>query len=65
MSVSAHQRSVPIETVNPRDTSVTCRKCGQTNREFRDGVDFECTRCGYEVHADVNAGINLAGKLEI
>lgn len=55
---------IPVETVSPRNTSVTCRKCGQTNREYRDGDEFACTRCGYEVHADVNAAINIAQATE-
>lgn len=51
---------IPIEMVDPRNTSVTCRKCGQTTPEFRDGSDFSCRWCGYEIHADVNAAINIA-----
>lgn len=53
---------IPIVTVDPRDTSTTCRKCGQTDSEYRNGVEFSCRRCGYEVHADVNAAINIAGR---
>ena len=60
IAYKATAEGIPVETVNPRNTSVTCRKCGQTNREYRDGDKFACTRCGYEVHADVNAAINIA-----
>ena len=60
IAYKATAEGIPVETVNPRNTSVTCRKCGQTNREYRNGDEFECTRCGYEVHADVNAAINIA-----
>ena len=60
IAYKATAEGVPVETVNPRNTSVTCRKCGQTNREYRNGDEFACTRCGYEVHADVNAAINIA-----
>jgi len=60
IAYKAKAEGIPVETVNPRNTSVTCRKCGQTNREYRDGDEFSCTRCGYEVHADVNAAINIA-----
>jgi len=60
IAYKATAEGIPVETVNPRNTSVTCRKCGQTNREYRDGDEFACTRCGYEVHADVNAAINIA-----
>jgi IS605 OrfB family transposase len=60
IAYKAQAEGIPVEAVNPRNTSITCRKCGQTNREYRDGADFECSRCGYEVHADVNAAVNIA-----
>lgn len=60
IAYKARAEGIPVETVNPRDTSITCRKCGQATPEFRDGADFSCRRCGYEVHADVNAAINIA-----
>lgn len=37
-----------------------CRECGETNPQFRDGDDFGCWECGYEVHTDLNAAINIA-----
>lgn len=51
---------IPVTKVDPRNTSITCRKCGQSTPEFRNGNDFHCRRCGYQVHADVNAAINIA-----
>lgn len=60
IAYKATAEGIPVETVEPRNTSVTCRKCGQTNRENRNGDLFSCSRCGYEVHADVNAAINIA-----
>jgi IS605 OrfB family transposase len=56
----ATEAGVPVQFVNPQYTSTTCRKCGQTAREYRDGREFACRRCGYEVHADVNAALNIA-----
>jgi IS605 OrfB family transposase len=58
----ATAEGIPVETVDPKDTSITCRKCGQATPEFRDGTEFSCRRCGYEVHADVNAAINIAKR---
>jgi IS605 OrfB family transposase len=55
----AKSEEIPVEVVNPRATSITCRKCGDTNRQYRRGDDFSCS-CGYQVHADVNAAINIA-----
>lgn len=60
IAYKATAEGIPVETVNPRDTSITCRKCGQAVLEFRDGADFACRVCGYEVHADVNGAINIA-----
>ena len=51
---------IPVKMVDPTNTSVTCRHCGQVDRASREGVEFHCERCGYEVHADVNAAINIA-----
>lgn len=56
----ATEAGLPVEKVDPRNTSVTCRKCGTTNPAMRDGDEFGCWDCGYEVHADVNAAINIA-----
>lgn len=62
IAYKAKAADVPVESVNPQNTSVTCRQCGQTNRGYREGSEFVCTRCGYEVHADVNAAINIANR---
>jgi IS605 OrfB family transposase len=60
IAYKATEAKLPVEAVNPAKTSITCRKCGETNPQFRDGDDFSCWNCGYEVHADVNASINIA-----
>lgn len=62
IAYKATAEGIPVVSVDPAHTSVTCRQCGQTNREYRDGDEFYCTRCGYQVHADVNAAINIAQK---
>lgn len=60
LAYKATEAGIPAEVIDPAETSITCRKCGATNPAFRDGDDFECWECGYEVHADVNAAINIA-----
>ena len=30
-----------------------------TSKESRDGERFRCTTCGFEIHADKNAGLNI------
>jgi IS605 OrfB family transposase len=60
LAYKATEAGLPVEAINPAETSITCRKCGETNPAFRNGDDFECWTCGYEVHADVNAAMNIA-----
>lgn len=60
LAYKATEAGVPAEAIDPAQTSITCRKCEATNPEFREKDDFECWNCGYEVHADVNAAINIA-----
>ncbi len=62
IAYKAAAEGIPVSVVDPRNTSITCRKCEQTNPEYRRGDAFACTRCGYEVHADVNAAINIAQR---
>lgn len=51
---------VPVRYINPENTSKECNECGHIEGDNRHGVHFECVNCGYEVHADVNAAINIA-----
>lgn len=49
---------IPVTFVDPAGTSRECNRCGQEG--VREGSGFTCRRCDYEVHADVNAAINIA-----
>lgn len=60
----ATERSLPVVFVDPVGTSITCRQCDHTSSENRNGTEFSCTQCGYEVHADVNAAINIATSFD-
>lgn len=60
IAYKAREKRLPVTTVDPEYTSMTCRKCDVTNPQSRDGIHFECVNCGYEVNADVNAAMNLA-----
>lgn len=53
--------SVAFEKVPAAYTSKTCRKCGAIG--IRNRHNFRCERCGYQGHADHNAGSNLANWL--
>lgn len=56
----AEMAGIPVQFVDPYGTSQTCNRC--EDWQERDGDRFYCASCGYEVHADVNAAINIALK---
>lgn len=49
-------------SIDPKFTSQQCSKCGHIDKESRDGINFKCTKCGFQLNADVNAAKNLATK---
>jgi putative transposase len=53
----ARLQGVEVVLVDPRYTSKTCSKCGTLGE--RNDKKFECIRCGYVDHADVNASFNI------
>lgn len=58
----AQEEGIPVGIVDPRDTSRECRHCGTVSEASRTDREFHCIDCGYEVHADVNAAINIAQR---
>ena len=60
ITYKATDEGIPVEYVDPAGTSITCRHCGQTDPFARDGTEFYCGRCDYEVHSDINGAINIA-----
>ena len=60
IAYKAEQNGIPVERVDASYTSQMCRKCGNRDAEQRDGDRFYCPNCGYEIHADVNAAMNIA-----
>lgn len=45
--------------VDPRNTSRGCSRCGYVSKSNRHRHSFECGACGYRVHADLNAALNI------
>ena len=50
---------VPIEVVNPRNSSKRCCVCGAVNHELATDREWQCPNCGATLDRDVNAPINL------
>ena len=46
--------------VDARYTSQKCSNCGHTYKGNRNGSAFRCRKCGFELHADLNASRNIA-----
>jgi IS605 OrfB family transposase len=56
----AEAREIKVEFVDPRYTSQKCSKCKHIERGNRPTqAEFKCKSCGFECHADLNAGINI------
>jgi len=57
---------VPVIAVNPRYTSQECSRCGHISRSNRKSqAVFSCTQCGFSLHADLNAAINIASRADV
>jgi len=57
----AEAEGIPVQYVDPRNTSKTCSKCGNKNKV---GVakQYNCSNCGIELNRDLNAARNIAEK---
>ncbi|KXA90694.1 hypothetical protein AKJ61_00195 [candidate division MSBL1 archaeon SCGC-AAA259B11] len=59
----AVEKGIRVEYVDPENTSKTCSRCGHISRNNREGLDFVCEECGYELHADLNGARNIEHKV--
>jgi putative transposase len=47
--------------VDPKFTSQKCNACGHISKENRKSQSkFECVSCGFKIHADLGASINIS-----
>ena len=53
------EKGIMLVKVSPAYTSQTCSSCGNIDKSSRDGINYKCLSCGYEIDADVNASINI------
>jgi putative transposase len=49
-----------VVLVDARYTSQKCSHCGHVYKGNRNGSDFLCRKCGFHLHADLNASRNIA-----
>jgi IS605 OrfB family transposase len=49
-----------VVTIDPRYTSQKCSVCGHIHKGNRNGHSFKCVKCGFNIHADLNAARNIA-----
>jgi putative transposase len=63
VAYKAEGRGCTVVAVDPRHTSQMCSCCGHTARNNRRSRgQFVCRKCGFELHADLNAARNIAAK---
>jgi putative transposase len=54
---------VPVQFVDPRNTSRTCPACGSVSKKNRPTRDkFACQSCGFTADADTNAAGNISRR---
>jgi len=56
---------IVVQPVNPRNTSKTCSRCGHLEDGQRNGLNFRCKTCGFQLHSDLNASRNIANLLRL
>lgn len=49
-----------VISIDPRYTSQKCSECGHIYKNNRKGHSFKCVKCGFTLHADLNASRNIA-----
>ena len=62
LEYKAQAKGKHVEYVHPAYTSQTCSKCGCIDKKNRDADKYSCSSCGHEIHADINAAINIRNK---
>jgi len=60
IAYKALQAGVRVQTVDPRNTSRECQRCGHIAKANRPSQSrFLCVQCGFAAPADANAAVNI------
>jgi IS605 OrfB family transposase len=61
----AEEHGIDVDDVTPTYTSQRCShgECGFTHEGNRDGDEFECLKCGKQLHSDYTAARNVGWRL--
>ena len=61
----SEEHGIEVDDVTPSYTSQQCShsECGFTHEDNRDGDEFECLKCGKQLHSDYNAARNVGWRL--
>ena len=59
LSYKVEKTGGQLVKVNPKNTSKTCSKCGNIQDMPLANREFNCLKCGFVCHRDLNASINL------
>jgi IS605 OrfB family transposase len=63
LAYKAQLAGVPVEAVDPRNTSRECAQCGHCSKSNRKSqAEFVCKACGHRAHADRNAARNIRAR---
>ena len=60
LSYKAIELGKEVVFIDAPYTSQKCSKCGHIDKGSRIGSRFRCLKCGFELHADLNAARNIA-----
>ncbi len=55
-------KGIDLVKVSPAYTSQTCSSCGNIDKSSRKGELYQCSSCGYEIDADINASVNIHNR---
>jgi putative transposase len=58
----AEKQGKVVIKINPKNSSIECRKCGHIDKSNRDREKFICVNCGHFEHADIGASKTIRDR---